>query len=252
MREATRRMVGQFDSLGPMYEEMFKLPWRAHMESVSVLRSLGPVEGRHVLDIGCGTGLYSRELKRRGAAQVLGYDVSEGMLEVARRAEEQQPLGVRYAQEPPANEQYESRFDLALGVYVLPYARDYASLAEQCALAARALRPGGWFVTLPVNPFFHPDGTFYERYGLRLWETEPRADGSEVTLELCFGRYQERITAYYWSRATLERALREAGFEDINWPGYTVSQEGIAEHSHDFFQPYLDCPHAAIIVGRKR
>ncbi|GAA2598404.1 class I SAM-dependent methyltransferase [Streptomyces axinellae] len=245
-------MSERFDPLGQVYEDMFALPWRAHMESVSVFRALGPVEGRRVLDIGCGTGLYSRELKRRGAGPVLGYDLSEGMLEVARRAEARQPLGVRYTREPLSGELSEGAFDLALGVYVLPYVSDYASLVELCSLAARALRPGGRFVTLPVNPSFHADSSYYARYGLRLWETEPRADASEVTLELCFGPYQEHITAHYWSRATVERALREAGCEEINWPDFTVSQEGIDEYSREFFQPYLDCPHAAIVVGHKR
>lgn len=170
-----------FDSLGQTYEDMFALPWRAYLESVSVLCALGPVAGQRVWDIGCGI-LYSRELNRRGAGRVLGYDVSDGMLEVARRVEARQPLGVRYTQEPPAGESSEGAFDLALGVYVLPYAPDYASLVELCAIAARALRPGGRFVTLPVHPAFHADGAYYERYGLRLWETEPRADALQSDL----------------------------------------------------------------------
>ncbi|MFE4512752.1 class I SAM-dependent methyltransferase [Kitasatospora sp. NPDC056783] len=239
------RGADRFDTLGDMYEEMFLLPWRRHLESFSVFAALGAVAGRSVLDIGCGTGLYSRELKRRGAARVVGYDVSGGMLDIARRAERAEPLGIEYTERGDLVE--DGVFDACLAVYVLPYAEDYGALLSLCALASRALRPGGRFVTLPVNPDFHGDRAYYERYGLRLVETESRHDASRVTLELCFGRYDERITARYWSRATLERALREAGFASISWPAFRVSGEGTARHGEDFWRPYLACPHAAII-----
>ncbi|MER5352198.1 methyltransferase domain-containing protein [Kitasatospora sp. NPDC002551] len=238
--------IDQFDRLGVMYEEMSLLPWRRHLESFSVFAELGTVTGRSLLDIGCGTGLYSRELKRRGAARVVGHDISEGMLDVARRAERAEPLGVEYTERAGGID--EGAFDAAVAVYVMPYAEEYAELVTLCALAARALRPGGRFVTLPVNPDFDGEREYYERYGLRLVEAEPRRDASRVTLELCFGRYDERITARYWSRATLERALHEAGFGTVRWPGFRVSGEGLARHGKDFWRPYLTRPHAALIT----
>ena len=42
-----------------------------------------PIEGRSVLDIGCGPGHYSVELARRGAGEVLGIDFAEGMIKLA-------------------------------------------------------------------------------------------------------------------------------------------------------------------------
>ena len=46
---------------------------------------LGSIEGRSVLDVGCGTGGTSLELARRGARPVLGVDLSERMLTLARQ-----------------------------------------------------------------------------------------------------------------------------------------------------------------------
>ncbi|WHM40935.1 class I SAM-dependent methyltransferase [Streptomyces sp. BPTC-684] len=242
-------MASRFDALGDMYEEMFRLPWRAHLESFSVLRALGALEGEQIYDIGCGTGLYSRVMKRRGAARVVGYDISEGMIAVARRREADRPLGIEYT--TTASDAEAGAFGRALGVYILPYAEDYTTLVEMCSIAARALRPGGLFVTLPVNPDYHGGRAYYERYGLRLFDAEPRADASRVTLELCFGRYAEQITARYWTRGTLERALRESGFEAIDWPAFRVSEEGIARYGEEFWHPYLDCPHASMITCAK-
>lgn len=50
------------------------------------MRESGDVAGKSILDIGCGSGVYSIELARRGARRVLGLDFSEPMLEIARRS----------------------------------------------------------------------------------------------------------------------------------------------------------------------
>ena len=43
-----------------------------------------PVQGKSVLDVGCGPGHYSITLAQRGAARVVGIDFAEGMLKLAR------------------------------------------------------------------------------------------------------------------------------------------------------------------------
>ena len=42
------------------------------------------IEGKSVLDAGCGTGIFSIIFARNGAASVLGIDISEGSLETAK------------------------------------------------------------------------------------------------------------------------------------------------------------------------
>ncbi len=55
------------------------MKWRAFADAVPA-----DLTGRTVLDIGCNAGFYAVEMKRRGAARVLGIDEDERYLDQAR------------------------------------------------------------------------------------------------------------------------------------------------------------------------
>src|SRR4051812_16671888 len=69
---------------------------RAHHEHLRAAYGIRP--GDHVLDIGCGSGLTTREAARAAApGRVIGVDVSERMLERARQVTAAERIGnVRY------------------------------------------------------------------------------------------------------------------------------------------------------------
>ena len=50
------------------------------------LESCQSIEGRSVIDIGCGPGHYGIALAQMGAARVLGVDFAEGMLKIAKQS----------------------------------------------------------------------------------------------------------------------------------------------------------------------
>ena len=61
--------------------------------------SLPPdLTGKTVLDIGCNAGFYSMEMKRRGAARVLGVDFDEDYLAQARFAANVEDLAIEFRQ----------------------------------------------------------------------------------------------------------------------------------------------------------
>jgi SAM-dependent methyltransferase len=57
--------------------------WHFHRD---LFLELVPPPGRHTLDLGCGEGRFSRDLKKLGHA-VVGVDASETMLAAAREAD---------------------------------------------------------------------------------------------------------------------------------------------------------------------
>ena len=60
-----------------------------------MLEMLGDVSGRRILDLGCGEGGYSRELKRRGA-NVIGVDGSGTLIRIARTRAEAEQLDIQF------------------------------------------------------------------------------------------------------------------------------------------------------------
>ena len=102
-------------------------------------------DGRRVVDLGCGPGLYANALARAGA-EVTGVDFSSRSLAYAREVAERDGLPARYVQANYITWNPEDRFDLALMIF-----RDYGAMApdDRRQLLGRVhamLEPGGAFL----------------------------------------------------------------------------------------------------------
>ncbi len=93
-REARRAWDRAIDAWED-FQETGKDFARDRVHGPALLRMIGPVRGRRVLDVGCGQGRFTRQLARRGA-RVVGIDWSTRMIELARRHERESRLGIDY------------------------------------------------------------------------------------------------------------------------------------------------------------
>jgi SAM-dependent methyltransferase len=246
-------MSENYDGVADQYDETFKwLIYRIPIEEHSILSALGDVRGKSILEFACGTGHYTRTLLRRGA-QVLGVDLSEDMVRVARQLEAQQHLGARYLVQDVATVELEQRFDIVLAVYLLHYAHAREHLASMCRAIARHLAPGGRFVTYQLNPDCAPEPDYYEPYGLRVRLPPHPQDGSPFTFTARVGEnvWTPDIAAHWWSWETLEASLREAGLENIRRVPLSVSPAAVAEHGEEPWRPYLERPHCVLIEATR-
>ncbi|EFH88125.1 class I SAM-dependent methyltransferase [Ktedonobacter racemifer] len=114
---------------------------------------MGAVEGSRICDLACGQGRVARYLADQGA-HIIGIDLSEKLLTIARRQEENNPRGIEYVQADAQNldEQVLGLFD---GVVCFMALMDIPELAPTLHSVARILRPGGWFVFAILHPCFH-------------------------------------------------------------------------------------------------
>jgi SAM-dependent methyltransferase len=121
---------------------------------------LGPVEGRRVLEVGCGAAQCSRWLMTQGAS-VVGLDLSFRQLQHSRRIDDSTgvrvPVVCATATRVPLAD---ASFDLACSAFgALPFVADADTVMRE---VARVLRPGGrWVfaVTHPLRWIFPDDPT---------------------------------------------------------------------------------------------
>lgn len=125
--------------------------WRAseigatteHLERTTILDLLGDVDGKRVLDVGCGDGDLAVELTRRGAV-VVGVDASRAMIDAARARAEACGANVSFEVATAEHLPFPpGEFDIVVAVTVLCFIDNGGPVFRE---AARVLRPGGRFV----------------------------------------------------------------------------------------------------------
>ena len=115
------------------------------------LRALLPdLKGKRVLDLGCGFGWFCRFVREVGAAEVVGYDVSEKMLERARTTTPDSAIS--YARKDLETlELQPASFDLIYSSLTFHYIERLDRLFGQIH---RALVPGGSFIFSVEHPIY--------------------------------------------------------------------------------------------------
>lgn len=146
-------MTARYDSIAEWYDESVRTGSLIHdLLLPTLLEMMGNIEGKQVCDLACGQGVLSRLLARRGA-KVVGIDLSTKLLDIARRYEETEPLGISYRQEDAQNlsSVEDASFD---GVLCNMALMDIPDLGREFVTIARILRPGGWFICSITHPCF--------------------------------------------------------------------------------------------------
>ncbi|HLH23755.1 MAG TPA: class I SAM-dependent methyltransferase [Chloroflexota bacterium] len=188
--------------------ERFGAGWTTAFELPSLLSLLPDVTGRRVLDLGCGAGQLARYVAERGAAEVIGVDLSETMLAPA-RAEWSHPrvTHVRASIEEvtfPAE-----RFDLVVSSFAFHYVADYHGLCQRIA---------EWLVASGVLVFSTEHPVYLSRATAEGWVRD--AEGRPLYWAL--DRYGEEglreehwivdgVQKYHRLQATLLNGLIDAG-----------------------------------------
>lgn len=122
--------------------------YNAHYDRPAVLGLLGDVDGRRVLDVGCGSGLYAAELAQRGA-DVVGFDNSAKLVQHARqRAGSRADLRVHDVRNP-LDWLGDESVDRAIMALVLHHLEDPVPALRELH---RVLKPAGRLVVSTVHP----------------------------------------------------------------------------------------------------
>jgi toxoflavin synthase len=241
-------MTTNYDPIAEQYKRSKLQSWRTHIESHTLVRLVGALAGKSVVDVACGDGYYTRRLRALGAAKVRGVDLSERMVELARAQEAEHALGIEYEVGDGRDLRLEADHDLAVAAYLLNYARDRAELGAMCRSLARCLKPGGRFVTVNQNPALDfRTAPSYRPYGFETTAAGAWREGTPITWTFYLDDGALSIENYHLDVATHEEALGEAGFSEIRWHAPRLSPEGESAFGREFWATFLDASPVAFI-----
>jgi demethylmenaquinone methyltransferase/2-methoxy-6-polyprenyl-1,4-benzoquinol methylase len=202
--ERPRTPQSIFDRVAPYYDTLNSVlslgldrRWRR-----ATARALAPLPGERVLDVATGTGALAMETYRHalGTVSVVGCDVNERMLSVARQRVERAGAPIELVRGDAVELPFDDEtFD---GV-TIAFAIDDVSDREACAREMRrVLRPGGRIAILELA---QPDAPVL-RLGYRAYLTCFRLFGRHGYAHL------EREIATYRGASAVHRLLESAGF----------------------------------------
>jgi SAM-dependent methyltransferase len=122
------------------------MPWadRTEAEVDRAIAMLRPQGNERVLDLACGIGRHSLELRRRGF-EVVGVDISADLLEMAEREAEAQGLDVSFVQADLRELDIRDEFDLVLSLNdgAVGYFETDEENSRTFEVVSQALREGG-------------------------------------------------------------------------------------------------------------
>ncbi|WP_145134115.1 bifunctional 2-polyprenyl-6-hydroxyphenol methylase/3-demethylubiquinol 3-O-methyltransferase UbiG [Paenibacillus sp. Y412MC10] len=111
---------------------------------------LPDLQGKSVLDLGCGFGWHCRYAREQHAAEVVGVDISAKMLESAR--EQTDDPAITYLQAPIEDIDFpDGHFDVVLSSLAFHYVQSFDTV---CQKVHSCLKQGGAFVSSVEHPIF--------------------------------------------------------------------------------------------------
>jgi toxoflavin synthase len=237
----------QFNTTSGKYVELTGIdPAKRFVQYPEGLRLLGDIEGKKILSIGCGNGIFERMLAKRGA-YVVAYDPAEKMIEEAQRFEEKEKLGIRYyvADRPEAGS--DGKFDKAVSVMVLMYAVDRENLREIFTYAHQSTGKKGNFYSITFNPNFRRFGQI--NYNRRI--TRTRDGGIQFEFLDESGKVKMTSKSSDFSTADFEVAAKTAGFKRVKWIRLQITPEGKEAKGKEFWKDFEDdCPYIGLVVSK--
>ncbi|GGK74212.1 bifunctional 2-polyprenyl-6-hydroxyphenol methylase/3-demethylubiquinol 3-O-methyltransferase UbiG [Amphritea balenae] len=147
--------IAKFEELASRWwdrESEFKPLHDINPLRVDFIDRIGSLNGKKVLDVGCGGGILSEAMAHRGA-EVTGIDMGEAPLKVAKLHGLETGVSISYRQitvEELATEQPGS-YDIVTCMEMMEHVPDPSSIVDACS---RLVKPGGkvFFSTLNRNP----------------------------------------------------------------------------------------------------
>jgi SAM-dependent methyltransferase len=179
-----------YDSISEVYIAHAERPdsWNNLYERPSMIARLPALEGKHVLDIGCGAGFYTEYALKQGA-DVTALDASQSLLDKISQRNSSARLKTLCADlSLPLTMIQPDSFDYVIGSLVIHYIKDWTALFKEIY---RVMKKGGLFFISIHHPYLVLDYPLLK--GTNYFDT--------VLVEDVWGRKNNPFKVHYYTRS---------------------------------------------------
>jgi len=168
-----------------------------------VFEKSGDVQEKRILDVGCGSGQYCLEFARRDAAEVVGIDLSENMLELAENYADQYGLKsmCRFVCGDFLTYEFGEHFHIAVAIGLFDYIKDPVPIL----IKLREVSDEYIMASFPIR-----------------WDLRSPIRKIRLTLKKC--------DVYFYNMKRVEELLKRSGFDKYE----------ITKLDRDYFV-FIDC-----------
>lgn len=204
-----------------------------------MLRLVGDVTGRRVLDLGCGEGRFCRMLSERGA-ETVGIDPTAGMVATASA---RHPSG-RYVRAPAEALPFaDASFNVGVSYITLVDIEGYRGAIHE---VARVLKPGGRFIVANVSFVSASTAWVRDEQGRRLYRPVDRyLEERPIPLEW------RDIRVINWHRplSSYMQAYLDAGFVLRDFLEPMPADDSLRDNPH--FEDWYRVPEFTVMVWER-
>ena len=235
-----------YDSIGELFKKFEGTPAQL-VEARTVLDLVGDISNKSVLDLACGYGFFGRELYKRSASKVVGVDISEMMIDLAREESRKNGDKIEFHVCNVSEMETLGHFDVVVAAFLFNYADSLSELGNMFKSVAANLKPGGRLIAYTVEPDYVIQNGNFRDYGVNILGEEPWKEGHRMHAEFMTAS-PSPFTFYRWKRKDYEQAIIAAGFSDFYWQKPILMDSDIEKHPQGFWDVFQNnCFHTALV-----
>jgi len=195
---------------------------------VNMIQSICVIEGKNVLDIGCGGGIYTKAFAEMGASFVTGLDFSEQILSSAKENCKSY-TNINFHLGNALNTQLKKeQYDIILERAIIHHINDLDSCFKE---AYKLLKPGGIFIIQDRTPedcilegsSTHIRGYFFSKYpSLVSKETVRRHSSEKVIQTLLVEGFKDPQSFSFWETRKTYKVLTDLETDLLNRTGRSI------------------------------
>lgn len=144
-----------------------------------ILCLLESTQPENILEVGCGYGRLLEKIRKRGntTAELVGIDISEGILAAAQESQEKQGLNIRYKKDDAQKLSFpDETFDTIITSHVLHHVEDIGQAVRE---AWRCLKKDGTYIVSLHSTKDRPNIVEYRKWIAKSFGRDEIANGCE-------------------------------------------------------------------------